>query len=126
MNNTSSTSEAPNQHYALVFYSGRALTAEEVKEREIAIAAWVKQVTDMGIWLDPRSLPQTTATFSTKGDQVVSSTEPNEPRLSTIVFFDSPSSEQALEIARVHPGVHYGSTVEVRQWTSPRAAAAKG
>ena len=48
-------SEAPKQHYALVFYSGRTLTPEELKQREVAIASWVKQVTGMGIWLDPRA-----------------------------------------------------------------------
>jgi hypothetical protein len=123
MNNT--LPEATKQHYALVFYSGRTLSAEEVKQREVAIAAWVKQVTGMGIWLDPRSLARTAATLSAKGDQVIARKEPNDPTLSTIVFFDSPSSEQALEIAGMHPAVQYGSTVEVREWTSPREAAAK-
>jgi hypothetical protein len=124
MNNT--VLEATKQHYALVFYSGRTLSAEELKQREVAIAAWVNQVTGMGIWLDPRSLARTAATLSPEGDQVVTRKEPNDPKLSTIVFFDSPSSELALEIAGMHPGVQYGATVEVREWTSPREAAAKG
>jgi hypothetical protein len=36
-----------------------------------------------------------------------------------------PSRDQALNIARIHPGLHYGVTVEVREWTSPRETAAK-
>jgi hypothetical protein len=26
-----------------------------------------------------------------------------------------------MEVARIHPGLHYGVTVEVREWTSPAA-----
>ena len=29
-----------------------------------------------------------------------------------------------LYIARIHPGLRYGVTVEVREWTSPRELAA--
>ena len=42
------------------------------------------------------------------------------PALANIVFFDAPSKEEALEIARIHPGLHYGVTVEVREWDRPR------
>jgi len=47
------------------------------------------------------------------------------PRSFTIVFFDASSKEQAVEIARIHPGLHYGVTVEVREWTSPRETAVR-
>jgi len=30
------------EHYALVFYAGRPLTPEELKQRHVEIAAWVK------------------------------------------------------------------------------------
>ena len=30
-------------------------------------------------------------------------------------------AEQALEVARIHPGLHYGVDVEVREWTFPGA-----
>jgi hypothetical protein len=118
MNNTSE-SETPKQHYALFFYPGRTLTPEQLAQREVAIAAWVKQVTDLGIWLDPRSLGETAATFS--GEAASN----NTAKPGTIVFFDAPTKEQALEIAKAHPGLQYGVTVEVRPWTSPRETAAK-
>jgi hypothetical protein len=41
--------------------------------------------------------------------------------LATIVFFDTGDRDQAVNIARIHPGLHYGVTVEVREWISPRA-----
>jgi hypothetical protein len=113
------------KHYALVFRSTRALTPEELKQRGVEIAAWVKRVTDMGITLDPRSLGETAANFSAEQNNVVSRNGSSDPTLSAIVFFDSPSRDQAVNIARIHPGLHYSVTLEVREWTSPLETAAK-
>ena len=77
----------------------------------------------MGITLDPRNFTDTLATFALEDSQVVSRNGSSGPKPATIVFFDSHSREQAVEIARIHPGLHYGATVEVREWTSPRALA---
>ena len=118
------------KHYVLLFHTSRTLTPEELKQRAVEIAAWVKQVTDMGIALDPHSLGETAATFSAEGSKAVSRNGSNgsngliDPTLSNIVFFDSSSKDQAVDIARMHPGLHYGVTVEVREWTSPRQSAA--
>jgi len=113
------------KHYALLFHTSRTLTPEEVKQRGVEITAWVKQVTNMGITLDPRALGETAATFSGKGSDVIPGNGSVDPTLSNLVFFDSPSKDQAVEVARIHPGLHYGVTVEVREWTSPRQATAR-
>jgi hypothetical protein len=113
------------KHYALLFHTSRSLTPEEQKQRAVEIAAWVKQVTEMGITLDPRALGETAATFSGKGGEVVPGNGSSDPTLSNLVFFDSPTKDHAIDIARIHPGLHYGVTVEVREWTSPRQATAK-
>jgi hypothetical protein len=113
------------KHYALVFRATRTLTPEELKQRPVEIAAWVKRVEETGITLDPRNFEETAANFSAAGGEVVSRGGSSDSTLGTIVFFDSPSKEQAVEIARIHPGLHYGVTVEVREWTSPRETAAK-
>lgn len=112
------------KHYALVFYSTRTLTPEEQKQRPVDIASWVRQVTGMGITLDPRVLGETEAAFSALGSEVASSAESRAPQLINIVFFDSADRDQAVNIARTHPGPHYGVTVELREWTSPRQSAA--
>jgi hypothetical protein len=116
--------EKPMKHYALLFHtnSNRTLTPEEVKQRQVEIAAWAKQVTDMGIALDPRALGETAANFSVEGDKIVSNEGSSDPAFRNLVFFDSASRDQAINIARIHPGLHYGSTVEVREWTDPRQA----
>ena len=122
---TASPQEKTMKHYALLFHTSRTLTPDEQKQRTLDIAAWVKSVAEMGVALDPRSLGETAANFSTQGGEIVSRNESGDPTFSNIVFFDCSSREQAVEIARRHPGLHYGVTVEVRQWTSPRETALK-
>jgi len=112
------------KHYVLIFHSTRTLSPEEVKQRGVDIAAWVKQVTEMGVALDPRALGETLANFSADGNQIVSREGSSDPTFRNLVFFDSSSSEQAVTIARIHPGLRYGATVEVHEWTSPRGLAA--
>jgi hypothetical protein len=115
------------KHYALIFHTNanRTLTPKELQQRQVEISAWAKQVTDMGVKLDPRALGETAANFSAEGDKIVSHDGSIDPTFRNLVFFDSASRDQAVEIARTHPGLHYGSAVEVREWTDPRQAAAK-
>jgi hypothetical protein len=113
------------KHYALIFHNTRTATPVELEQRKREIAAWAKQVEDMGITLDPRSFGETAAVFPAEGNEIVHPKESSDPRFGNLVFFDSPSSEQAVDIGRIHPGLHYGASVEVREWTSPRDSAAK-
>ncbi|HTZ60758.1 MAG TPA: hypothetical protein VMB49_21760 [Acidobacteriaceae bacterium] len=111
------------KHYALIFQLTRAFTPDEQQRRPAEIGAWVKKVTDMGIMLDPRNFGDTLGGFAMKDSQLISTDGSGGPNPATIVFFDSPSAEQAVEIARIHPGLRYGATVDVREWTSPRQSA---
>jgi hypothetical protein len=115
------------KHYALIFHtnSNRALTPQEQQQRQVEITAWAKQVTGMGVTLDPRALGETAANFSLEGEKIVSHEGSSDPTFRNLVFFDSASRDQAVTIARLHPGLHYGSTVEVREWTDPRQPTAK-
>jgi hypothetical protein len=117
--------EKPMKHYALIFHTTRTLTPEELEQRKLEIAAWVKRVTDMGITLDPRALGETAANFSAEGNEIVSHTGASDPTFRNLVFFDSSSRDHAVDIARTHPGLRYGATIEVREWTSPRETTAK-
>ncbi len=108
------------KHYALIFHVTRSLSPGEQKQRAVDIADWVKQVTEMGIRLDPRNFGETAAKFSSEREEMVSSKESSSSALTTIVFFDTADREQAVHIARIHPGLRYGVAVEVREWTSPR------
>src|SRR5215813_9237555 len=96
---SASLEEKTMKHYALLFHTSRTLTPEEQRQRALDIAAWVKSVTEMGVALDPRSLGETAANFSTEGGEIVSRTGSGDPTFSNIVFFDCLSREQAVEIA---------------------------
>jgi hypothetical protein len=115
------------KHYVLLFHTSanRTLTPEEQEQRQVQIAAWATKVTNMGIKLDPRALGETAANFSAEGEKIVPHEGSSDPTLSNLVFFDAPSKQQAVNIARMHPGLRFGSTVELREWTDPRQAAAK-
>ena len=108
------------QHYALIFHTTRPLTPEEVQRRGPEIQAWVKTVNSKGFTLDPRAFGETVATLSQQQGDVIARNGSSDPALVNIVFFDAPNKDQALEIARIHPGLHYGVTVEVREWSTPR------
>jgi hypothetical protein len=116
--------ETPMKHFAMIFYPTRTLTAQELQQRKVEIATWAKQATAMGITLDPRSFTGTAEKLSLQGGAVVSQEEA-ALGFSNIVFFDAPSLDQAVQIARLHPGLHYGAAVEVREWTSPLETQAK-
>jgi hypothetical protein len=108
------------KHYALIFYSTRTLTPEEQKQRPVDIASWIKEVMDMGITLDPRNFGGVEADFSEPGSVSGSSKGSSDPVMVTIVFFDSVDRDQAVNIARMHPGPCYGVAVKLREWTTPR------
>lgn len=107
------------KHYALIFYSTRTLTPEEQKQRPVDIASWVKQVMAMGITLDPRNFGETEADFSAQGSVSSSGNSSSDLVMVTIAFFDSADRDQAVNVARMHPGPRYGVAVKLREWTSP-------
>lgn len=109
------------KHYALIFYATRSLTPEEQKQRPLDIASWVKQVTEAGTTLDPRNFGEAEADFSAPASTTNLENGPGAPMV-TIVFFDAADKEQAVNIARIHPGPRYGVAVRLREWTSPRLA----
>jgi len=108
-------------HYVLIFRPTRALTADEAKQRAVEIPAWVKRVNGMGITIDPKALSASAVRLSQQNGSVVRQEGSADPTLTNLVFFDAAGEEQALEVARIHPGLHYGVDVEVREWTFPGA-----
>jgi len=106
-------------HYVILFRATRPLTAEEQQSRLKEIQQWVAKVTALGIQLEPRNLGDTAANLSSVGGETKNHSTPTDPALVTMVFFDCADKQQAVEIARIHPGLHYGVTVELREWTSP-------
>jgi hypothetical protein len=112
-------------HYVMIFRTTRPFTAEEQQIRGRDIQHWVAQVTSMGIQLDPRNLGETVANLSQVDGETVSHTDPTDRSLVTLVYFDAPDNATALEVARSHPGPHYGVTLELREWSTPAPLTAR-
>jgi len=112
-------------HYALIFHTSRALSPEEIKQRSIDFSDWVKKVTEMGVQLDPRALGQSLLIRPAENGTGTAQEGSSDSHLSNLVFFDSSDREQAQTIAKLHPSVKYGVSLELREWTSPRAAITK-
>jgi hypothetical protein len=113
--------EKAMHHYVLIFRPTRTLTADELKQRAVEIPAWVKRVGEMGITIDPKALSPSAVRLSQQDGSIVTQEGSADPTLTNLVFFDASNQEQALEVARIHPGLHYGVNVEIREWTSPAA-----
>jgi hypothetical protein len=118
---TAPAEEIAVHHYVLIFRPTRTLTPDELKQRAGEIQVWVRRVNQMGITLDPKALGKLAIRFSQENGAVVMHDGSADPTLTNIVFFDAAGQDQAMEVAHLHPGLHYGVSVELRDWTPPVA-----
>jgi hypothetical protein len=107
------------QHYVLIFRASRTLSQEELKQRAVGIQEWVKSVTAMGIKLDPKALGHLTLRLTEEGGSIQAQHDSADPSLVNFVFFDASTQDQAIEVARLHPGLRFGVSIELRDWTIP-------
>jgi hypothetical protein len=112
-------------HYVMIFRTTRPFTAEEQQTRARDIQQWVAQITTMGIHLDPRNLGDTIANLSQADGSAISHNDPTDRGLVTLVYFDAPDEAKALAVARIHPGLRYGVTLELREWSTPAPPTAR-
>jgi catechol 2,3-dioxygenase-like lactoylglutathione lyase family enzyme len=109
------------KQFAFFFRQSRQLSEAEQKQRSAEVVAWVKQQIAEGRKLEPRVL-------ATENELVVS--EENKSSASTnsggtlvaINFLEAKDFEEAVKIAKTHPGLRYGVSIEVRPWTNPLVA----
>ena len=101
------------RQFAFFFRQSRQLSDVEQKQRSAEVVAWVKQQIADGRKLEPRVL-------ATEHDLVVS--EENKSNASTnsggtlvaINFLEAKDFEEAVKIAKTHPGLRYDVSIEVR------------
>jgi hypothetical protein len=118
---TGETRGAAMQQFAFLFRPGpRKLSAEEITKRNEEIKAWAAELISKGYKLDPRALSQETYRITADGESGAASDKP----VSNLLFFEASSFEEAVKIAKSHPGARYGTEIEVREWTRPGAVPA--
>jgi hypothetical protein len=116
------------QQFVLLFRQGAPRSMAERKRRSDEVIAWVRQqdsaghhivsheLADENRWIGP-DVPGA----PTRVPVVVASPD-DVGALSNILFLQAHDLAEAVEIARTHPGLRYGASVEVRAG-SPRGAA---
>jgi len=90
--------------------------------RAAAMRAWAQHWNAAGHKLDPRILAPESHWF---GDNEASGPAPTTAAgpVTALLFLEAEELDQAVTIARTHPAVTAGVTVEVRAWASPAVQA---
>jgi len=113
-------SSASMQQFALLFRPGSTpLSESDQKRRADAVLQWARQQNEAGRKLDPRALGREHRWIGPD-----SGGDAGAPRdvgsLSNILFLEARDFAEAVEVARTHPGLQFGASVEVRAWARPQ------
>jgi hypothetical protein len=105
--------------FVFIFRQGhKILSEEEQKRRTEEVRAWALQRIKDGSGLEPRVL----------GDQSIrlgdSAGAASDGVVIALNFIQATDFDEAVNIAKTHPGLRYGVSIEVRPWSDPRAASA--
>jgi hypothetical protein len=104
------------QRFVLIFRQGaRTLTAEEQERRRKEVRAWALHHIDDGTGLEPRVLGDQSQRLSKEA----SSDEPAD-KVIALNFLEAEDFREAIGVAKTHPGLRYGVSIEVRPWSDPR------
>jgi hypothetical protein len=105
---------AMKQQFVFLFRRGsRTLSAEEQSQLSLEIRTWAKQWIDEGYRLDPRALSQ--ESFWVTPDDAGMGERP----VTNLLFLTAKDFDDAVRVAKSHPGARYGTEIEVRAWAPP-------
>ncbi len=119
--NNSTTSSNQLMQFAFFFRQSRQLSEAEQKQRTAEVVAWVQRQISEGRNLEPRVLGAEHEVVVSEETLGVTATN-GGGSLVAINFLEALDYEEAVKIARTHPGIRYGVSIEVRPWTNPLAA----
>jgi hypothetical protein len=103
--------------FVFIFRQGRKLTEEEQKRRTEEVSAWARQRLRDDSSFDPRVL-------GNESNRLGDSASTNDGAVIALNFIQAADFNEAVELAKTHPGLRYGVSIEVRPWRDPRAQAA--
>jgi hypothetical protein len=107
------------QHFVIVFRQGpRELNKAELASRADETRLWAQRQNALGHALDPRMLSPESYSTRPEDDRAGAT---SAGKLTALLFLDAVDLQQAVDVARSHPGLRYGATIEVRPWTKPQA-----
>lgn len=109
------------KQYALIFrQSPIQLSDSEQTQRREDVQNWALRQREEGRALEGRILEDEGYTALPNTDR--SGKPDHEWPVAAVAFLEATSFEEAVEIAKTHPGIRFGVSVEVRGWSAPAAA----
>jgi hypothetical protein len=115
---SSAQGESMKNSFVFIFRQGaRRLSEEEQKSRTAEVRSWALQQIENGRDLDPRILNDESYRLgegTPNGDLA--------GRVIALNFIDLNDFNEAVQIAKSHPGLRYGVNIEVRPWKDPRSS----
>lgn len=108
------------QQFVLIFRlgDGGPVSAEEQARRSAAIRDWAKKLVEQGYSFDPRALGKEVYRIPAEGDDA------HERLVGNLLFLTAKDFDDAVRIAKSHPGAAWGTHIEVRAWSVPGPPAA--
>ncbi len=109
--------------FVLIFRQGaKPLTDEDRKQISPKMPAWAAELRSGGHNLDPRILTDSpTQTLPGRGASAPATTE--RP-VTALLFIEAEDFQDAVRIAKSHPGLAHDVSIEVRAWAPPAPAPA--
>ena len=98
------------------------LTDGQQKQRLEEVRTWALKLGSEGHTLDPRILGPESSVLEAAGDSGRVTEGLGDPLIALLIV-DFASMEDAKKAAEIHPGRHYGVSIEVREALPPPAAA---
>ena len=107
------------KQFVIIFRQGpKQLTDAELKKRAEETRAWAQQQNAAGHTLDPHILEPEGLWIEPDGDSGPVPAN-SAGAITALLFLEARDLAQAVGIARAHPGLRYGASVEVRPWAPP-------
>jgi hypothetical protein len=111
-------SSTPMKQFTIIFRQGpRQLTEADLKTRAEQTRAWAQTHNAAGHKLDPHILTPESRWIGPDGDGPVPTSSAGP--ITAILFLEARDLAEAVEVAKAHPALRYGASVEVRPWAPP-------
>jgi hypothetical protein len=104
--------------YVFIFRPGnRTRSKRDEQRRATEVREWALRQISEGRKLDPRLMAADYRRVSEEGEN--NSALPTDSPVVAILFLEAKDFDEAVGIAKTHPGLQYGVSIEVRPWTTP-------
>jgi len=103
------------KEFVFIFRTSKRVLSEEEQEQR---RDWALALREGGRKLDPRILGE--ESYRVTEDGVKNATSPGgEVPVAAILFIEAADFNEALTLAKTHPGLRSGVSIEVREWSIP-------